>query len=263
ALVSAQAACHDLAGARAARAEAPAPTPQADPHAAALQAWTYAPMDMSVALAREDWPALERAAASFPPEALSPAERISWSTLMAPWLALAKAKQGDLAAAQALIATTPTDCYLCMRTRGVIASTAGDWAGADRWFAQAVRQGPSLPFAYADWGESLMARGRYDAAIARFKQAAEKGPRWADPLELWGEALMKKGDWAGAVEQFAAADKLAPKWGRNHLRWGEALLKLGRRAEAGAQFRAARSLDLSTADRARLEALSPRAQART
>ena len=52
---------------------------------------------------------------------------------------------------------------------------------------------PSIPFAYADWGEMLLRKGAYDAAIAKFNQAKLKGPRFADPLELWGEALFYAG----------------------------------------------------------------------
>ncbi|NEX94968.1 hypothetical protein [Caulobacter sp. 17J65-9] len=255
-LINAQAAGHDLAAARDSRAQIPPPQAGADPRARAVTAWSTAYVDAALALALEDWRGLATALDSVDETVLQAGERIELRSNMTPYVAVGMARLGDADGAQALIETTPTDCYTCVRMRGVVASAAGDWAGADRWFTEAVRQGPSLPFAYADWGESLMARGRYDAAIARFRQAAEKGPRWADPLELWGEALMKKGDWAGAVEQFAAADKLAPKWGRNHLRWGEALLKLGRRAEAGAQFRAARALDLSEGDRAQLQALT-------
>ena len=39
---------------------------------------------------------------------------------------------------------------LCLRARGLAAALAGDAAGADHAFAEAVRQGPSLPFAYAE-----------------------------------------------------------------------------------------------------------------
>ncbi|NEX94967.1 tetratricopeptide repeat protein [Caulobacter sp. 17J65-9] len=256
--VSDQAAGHDLAAARAGRSRVAATPADADAHQRALDAQAAATMDMAIAEQTEDWTALLNAIAGVPEADLLPGEREAWRLQATPHAALGRAKQGDLAGARALIATTPLDCHPCVRARGGIASTAGDWAGADHWFGQAVRQAPSLPFAYAQWGESLMARGRYDAAIARFKQAAEKGPRWADPLELWGEALLKKGDWAGAVGQFAAADKLAPKWGRNHLRWGEALLKLGRRQEARAHLSRARALDLSAADQAVLARLEAR-----
>uniref|UniRef100_UPI00262FF8A1 tetratricopeptide repeat protein n=1 Tax=Brevundimonas sp. TaxID=1871086 RepID=UPI00262FF8A1 len=57
-----------------------------------------------------------------------------------PRLAYARARTGDLAGAQTLIAATPLDCYLCVRERARIAELAGDRAAADRWSAEARRQ---------------------------------------------------------------------------------------------------------------------------
>ena len=169
-----------------------------------------------------------------------------------PWLAYAKARAGDIDAAEALIAQTPTDGDTALRLRGKIAAAKGDWAGAEGWFRQAVRQAPSIPFAYADWGEMLLARGDLDGAIVRLQQANQKGPHYADALELWGEALMRKRDYSGAAARFAEADKYAPRWGRNHLRWGQALARTGKADDAKAQWIAAAGMDLSPADRAEL-----------
>ena len=166
----------------------------------------------------------------------------------APLLALALAKTGDFAAAETLINTTPLDCYLCVRVRGQIAALRRDAAASDRWFAEAVRLAPSLPFAETEWGESLLARGDLDGAIAKLTLAQKKGPRFADPLELWGEALLKKGDAAGAIARFSEADAFAPHWAHNHLRWGQALAVLGKDSRASVQFAAARGLEMSEAD---------------
>ncbi|MFI4950998.1 MAG: tetratricopeptide repeat protein [Caulobacterales bacterium] len=156
-----------------------------------------------------------------------------------PLEASALSHTGERAAAEALIGKTPLDCYLCVRVRGQIAADQKDWANADRWFAEAVRQAPSPPFAEAEWAQVRLARGDADGAIRLAKSAAVKGPRFADPLETWGQALMAKGDFAGASERFAAADKLAPHWPANHRRWGEALAKLGKADQARAQAQAA------------------------
>ena len=56
---------------------------------------------------------------------------------------------------------------------------------AGRWFAEAVRQAPSSPFAYTEWGQTLLGKGVVDGAIAKLTLAHAKGPRFADPLELW------------------------------------------------------------------------------
>ncbi|HEY2049846.1 MAG TPA: hypothetical protein VGH03_10915 [Caulobacteraceae bacterium] len=140
--------------------------------------------------------------------------KVASATHYRPMLAEAKAQTGDLAGAAALIAASPLDCYDCLLRRGRIAALSGDAAGAQRWFAEAARQGPSLPFADLDWGRFLLASGRPDEAIVRLAAAHALGPRFADPLELWGEALLRKGDAKGAASRFAEAQRLAPAWGR-------------------------------------------------
>ena len=115
---------------------------------------------------------------------------------------------------------------------GTIAAWQRQWGRADYWFARAVKAAPSIPFAYADWGQSLLARGKPDAAIAKFTLANQKGPHFADPLEGWGEALMAKNQSHLALAKFAEAEKYAPNWGRLHLKWGEALVYAGKKDEA-------------------------------
>ncbi|HEY2032210.1 MAG TPA: hypothetical protein VGH02_00845 [Rhizomicrobium sp.] len=170
------------------------------------------------------------------------------TTQAAPLLAQAQARRGDFAKAWGTINATPRDCYTCVRTRGQIASLQKNWTGAEYWFADAVRQAPSIPFAYADWGQMLMAKGDDDGAIAKFEIANQKGPHFADPLEMWGEALIAKNHSDLALAKFEEANKYAPNWGRLHLKWGEALVWAGKKDEARKQFAIARSLELSPAD---------------
>ncbi|MFO0532279.1 hypothetical protein [Brevundimonas sp.] len=201
----------------------------------------------------EQWPqavaALEAFEAEVAPNlpALTSGAR---STFVWPRLAYARARTGDLAGAQALIAATPLDCYLCVRERARIAELAGDRAGADRWSAEARRQGPSLPFAFAERGQMLMARGDIAGAIDFYEQAVERGPRWADPQKDWGDALMAQGDEAGAIRKYRAAAERAPRWGALHLAWGRALEAEGRRDQAREKYAEAARMDLSAADRA-------------
>jgi tetratricopeptide (TPR) repeat protein len=169
-----------------------------------------------------------------------------------PLLAVAKAKLGDAAGAESLIAATPDDCYDCIRARGLIATQAQQWERADSWFAKAVHNAPSSPFAFADSGQSLLARGQPDQAIAQFKLANKKGPHFADALQGWGEALMVKNQSHLALKKFAEAEKFAPNWGRLHLKWGEALIYSGKKDEARAQFTRAATLDLTPSEKAEL-----------
>jgi len=173
-------------------------------------------------------------------------------TMTDPLSAYAESRQSNVASADARISATSADCYACVRMRGTIAAVEGDWGKADYWFARAAALGPSLPNAYADWGQSLLERGDPDAAIAKFTVANQKGPKFADPLEMWGEALMKKNRSDLALAKFEEAEKYAPNWGRLHLKWGEALAYAKRRDDAQKQYAVAAGLDLSNDDRAEL-----------
>jgi tetratricopeptide (TPR) repeat protein len=151
-------------------------------------------------------------AAAHAPGDLASRAQLRLRTTHLPLLAKARALTGDVASAEAAIATTPLDCYLCVRVRGQVAAQARDWPAADRWFAEAARQAPSLPAAYAEWGEARLARGDLAGAIAKFALAHEKGPRYADPLKGWGDALARQGRWGEARERYDQALALAPAW---------------------------------------------------
>ncbi len=169
-----------------------------------------------------------------------------------PWLALAQAMNGRLADAQATLAPTPLDCYLCVRARARIAEAGGDRAAADRWFAEAVHQGPSLVFAHLEWADVKLARGDAAGAASEAEKAYALAPYFADTSEVWGEALLAQGDVAGATAKFRTAAALTPGWGRLRLKWGEALARIGKASDARAQFSAAAPLYLSATDRAEL-----------
>jgi len=158
----------------------------------------------------------------------------------------------SLAAAHRHADTMPADCYACLDAHGVLAATERNWGAADWWFARAVAAAPSIPFAYAEWGQSLLARGRADEAIAKFTMANVKGPHFADALEGWGEALMVKNQSHLALAKFAEAEKYAPNWGRLHLKWAKALAFSGDKDEAKAQFARAAALDLTPSEKSEL-----------
>jgi tetratricopeptide (TPR) repeat protein len=100
-------------------------------------------------------------------------------------------KGGDVAGAETLISKTPLDCYLCVRVRAQISRIKRDWPAAERWFAEAARQGPSLPFAFSEWGDMRLAKGDVEGAIARYDEALEYAPKWK-ALAKAREAAMKK-----------------------------------------------------------------------
>ncbi len=203
----------------------------------------------SLRLAREDWDgaisAYRRGINVAPSRAL----------VLKPWLAYALAKKGDLAGANAVMQELPDDCYPCLRARGKIAASQHDWQTAERWFAEAARQGPSLAWANTDWAEMLIAKGDAQGAITQAREAIKRGPKFADAYQALGEALAQSGNHADAIAEYKRAAELAPKWGRIHIQWAMSLNKLGRRAEAQQKFKTAEALELVPSEQKLLAAI--------
>jgi tetratricopeptide (TPR) repeat protein len=170
-----------------------------------------------VAAASEDWPAalIDAKACDAWLDAHAPTNKLL-GRLRAVWIqpliALAMAKTADLAGAEALISATPLDCYLCLRVRGQIAAIQRDWPSAERWFAEAVRQAPSIPFAYSEWGNMQLLNGDTNGALANFAAAHQRGPHFADALKGWGDALARQGQWSSALAKYDEALQYAPNW---------------------------------------------------
>lgn len=137
---------------------------------------------------------------------------IAISIFLKPRLAYALSRAGQQAEAERIAAQLPQNCYRCARARGWVATTAQDWSRADREFAEAVREGPSLPGAYYDWGASLLVRGDAEGAMQKFEAAHKRGPHFADPLKAWGDALEHQGKSKAAIAKYDEAFKFAPNW---------------------------------------------------
>ena len=207
---------HDLGGASAALAGA---TPADDVRFYTTEAGSgfFALPAYQLAAAQGDWPtALARLRAV---DALIEAQKaahpvigLMQPALLKPLEAEALARTGDLAGAETLIASTPLDCYRCLRVRAEVAAARGDRPASERWFAEAVRQAPSLPFAYTEWAEARLARGDAAGAIPLFRTATLKSPGFADPLKGWGDALARQGRWSEAAGRYDTALKHAPAW---------------------------------------------------
>ncbi|HEY5105521.1 MAG TPA: hypothetical protein VII73_01980 [Caulobacteraceae bacterium] len=170
-----------------------------------------------IAVSRQDWPAAlaDARACDAWLEAQKPTQKLLGlvqPTWVRPLEAIAMARTGDLAGAEALIGTTPLDCYLCVRVRGQIAATKHDWPTAERWFAAAAREAPSIPLAFSEWGDERLARGDLAGAIAEYQIAHRKGPHFADPLKGWGDALTRRQQWSEALAKYDEALKYAPAW---------------------------------------------------
>ncbi len=244
---------HDVAGARNTIAH-PAPGRGSNNPGVQLQARLNA--QMHLALEMKDWKTvLAEAQALLPVYRKYPGVAGLKPSRDDPLTAIAEARLGKFADAERRISAMPPDCYPCLITRAEVAQMQGQQARADFWYDRAVQSNPSIPMAYAQWGQALLERGKPDEAIARFKLANRRGPHFADPLEGWGEALMAKNQSHLALAKFAEAEKYAPNWGRLHLKWGEALLYSGKRDEASAQFVRAAQLDLTPSEKSELARL--------
>jgi tetratricopeptide (TPR) repeat protein len=106
-------------------------------------------------------------------------------------------------------ASTYVDCY---RFKGDVLDLRGNWAGAQQWYAKAVKLAPSIPSGYYSWGLALAKRGDLDGAAEKFKDANRRGPHWADPLKAWGDVMVKQGNTKEALVKYVEALKYAPNW---------------------------------------------------
>ena len=139
------------------------------------------------------------------------------------WIAPAEEAAGHPDKADALLKSAGTfvDCY---RFRADILDGRGDWAGAQKAYAEAVALAPDLPAAYYSWGAALLRHGDLSSAELKLKVANQRGPHWADPLKTWGDLLAKQGKTKEALAKYDEALKYAPNW--KQLRDGrEALAK--------------------------------------
>jgi tetratricopeptide (TPR) repeat protein len=113
------------------------------------------------------------------------------------------------AALNAVGTLTFVDCY---RFRGDVLDLRGDWAGAQEWYAKAVKLAPSVPSGYYSWGLALARHGDLPSAAAKLNDANQRGPHWADPLKAWGDVLVGQGKIKEAAAKYDQALKYAPNW---------------------------------------------------
>jgi tetratricopeptide (TPR) repeat protein len=127
------------------------------------------------------------------------------------WVARAEEAAGRTEKADAVLKTAGTfvDCY---RFRGDILDGRGDWAGAQKAYADAVMLAPDLPAAYFSWGAALARHNDLVGAEAKLREANRRGRHWADPLKAWGDVLLKHGKTRDALAKYDEALKYAPNW---------------------------------------------------
>jgi tetratricopeptide (TPR) repeat protein len=127
-------------------------------------------------------------------------------------LAESYARVGRNAEADAALAQVAPDVYDGWRIRGRVATLRHDYVAGEKAFAEAVRQAPSIPRAYLDWGDMLAAKGDLAGAIVTYTEANRLGPLWADPLKAWGDVLARQGHPQEALKKYRRALEYAPHW---------------------------------------------------
>ncbi|HEV2269386.1 MAG TPA: tetratricopeptide repeat protein [Steroidobacteraceae bacterium] len=100
--------------------------------------------------------------------------------------------------------------------------------------ALALKPGFALPRLL--WGQLLLQRGQYAAALDSFRAAAAADPRCADAHMGVGTVLALSGKPGAAVASYDAAIALSPHRFRGHLLRGWALRQCGRLMEAAASL---------------------------
>ena len=137
---------------------------------------------------------------------------------------------------------------------GVDAAAAGDAAGAERLFAEAVTIDPADATALFDLGNLRLRSEHQPAAAAEcYRRAAAVRPDVAVVECNWGVALLQLGRPADAFEHLRAAERIDPDLFDPHFNLGLLLRSAGRRDAAAAEFAAAvRSDPTSAAARERL-----------
>jgi tetratricopeptide (TPR) repeat protein len=233
---------HDLAGARAALAEAGVDETELD--ARLVRAGVNADPRRFRARALGDWAQAADDLAAIDTPVNEPVVRVEH--------ALALARAGRTAEALAAVDALPRTATARAYGRAFALSIQGRGAEADGWFAEAVREGPELPLPHLLWAEALLRRGDAGGALREVETAQRLGPRAPDIWKLKGDILMRLGRAAEAGDAYASAARLEPNWGGLRLAWGDALAKAGKTERARVQWRTAAALDLSAADRAEI-----------
>lgn len=122
---------------------------------------------------------------------------------------------GDVVRATSAIAIatgSPMASWRSWNARGVLADQRGDWDEADLAYARSAKAAPDRPEVLNNHGWSLLARGRWEEALASLEQAAALDPksrRIANNLELAKAAISEDlprrhdgesdGDWAARL----------------------------------------------------------------
>ncbi len=127
------------------------------------------------------------------------------------------------------------DNAVAQNNLGVSLQDAGDWAGAESHFAEAVRIKPRYADALENLGLCREKQGRRAEAIEFLQKALEIKP---GPVTCYNAAKMfgEEGDWPRAVEHYRRALELKPDFVKARYNLAVLLAKQGRGDEAASEY---------------------------
>ncbi len=96
--------------------------------------------------------------------------------------------------------------------RGTTAYSNRDYAGAIKYFTQAIDRNPKLTSAYINRGNAYLALKRHLKALADFTRATKLAPKLAVAWHNRGLTLRRMGRIKAAVKDYTAAIKLDPNY---------------------------------------------------
>lgn len=135
------------------------------------------------------------------------------------------------------------DNHLAHHNLATALALAGDLAGAERHYLEAVRIRPGHGETRSALGVLLMRQGRLKEALAQEHEALRLAPSSADVHFNMAVLLARLGRSSEAVARYGDAVRLNPSLAAAHYNWGNLLAAEGRWAEAEARFREAVRLE--------------------
>jgi len=160
------------------------------------------------------------------------ASAIARERFLLPYLALALAKNGQIAEAQRLAAAFPADCEGCSIDKAKIAVEAGQFDVARKIVTRAITRAPNPLFLTLGLAGIEQRAGRYVAALAAADRVVAIGPNFADGHKARGDALRRLGRIDEAVSEYRKTAKIAPRWTRLYIDWAIAEIERGDKATA-------------------------------
>lgn len=134
--------------------------------------------------------------------------------------------------------------------RGICLQIAGDWAGAEAGFLEALALEPDEPRVLNHLGYNWIVLGeRVAEGFALVERAAELAPDNGAILDSLGWGHFKLGEYEEAIGWLERAVELSPANATIHWHLGDAYARSGRSLEAGFQWQ--RALDLTSDPRER------------